>query len=267
MSNLALRLSTAAVGLPLVALLALWHVRLGFALLVFLFCLLGLIELTRMTMAAAPRAQRAAIVATGVALSAAIYARPELALLWSLAAAAAAATAILAHPGDIPGANARLGIAVFSVFYVGGFSAPLALLQRDVADGPFWVFVAIAVTFANDTGAYFAGRAIGRHKLYPAISPSKTVEGAFGGLAGGVIAAWICHATFFPGLTLRDCLLVAVPAAVIGPIGDLVESMIKRSAGVKDSGRMLPGHGGILDRVDALLFVSAWVYAYTTQLR
>jgi phosphatidate cytidylyltransferase len=178
-----------------------------------------------------------------------------------------AATAILAHPGEITGATSRLGIAVFSVFYLGGLSAPLALLQRDVAAGPFWVFVAIAVTFANDTGAYFAGRTLGRHKLYPAISPSKTVEGAFGGLAGGLIAAWICHLTFFPELTLRDCLLVGMPAAVIGPIGDLLESMIKRSAGVKDSGRMLPGHGGILDRIDALLFVSAWVYAYTTQLR
>jgi phosphatidate cytidylyltransferase len=267
MSNLALRVSTALVGLPLIALLTLWHERIGFALLVFLFCALGLVELTRMTMTNAPRAQRIAIIVAGTALCAAIYWRPGLALIWLLSAAMIAATAMLAHPGDIASATGRLGVAVFSVFYLGGFSAPLALLQRDVADGPFWVFVAIAVTFANDTGAYFAGRAFGRHKLYPVISPSKTVEGAFGGLAGGVISAWICHATFFPDLTLRDCLLVAVPAAVLGPIGDLLESMIKRSAGVKDSGRMLPGHGGVLDRVDALLFVTAWVYAYTTLLR
>jgi phosphatidate cytidylyltransferase len=267
MSNLALRVLTAAVGLPLVGLLALWHERLGFALLIFLFCTLGLIELTKITMTGAPRAQRVAVIVTGVALSAALYARPGMALVWLLAATMIASTAILAHPGEISGATSRLAAAVFGVFYLGGFSAPLALLQRDVADGPFWVFVAIAVTFANDTGAYFAGRTLGRHKLYPAISPSKTVEGAFGGLAGGLIAAWICRATFFPALTLRDLLLVGLPAAVIGPIGDLIESMIKRSAGVKDSGRMLPGHGGILDRVDALLFVSAWVYTYTTQLR
>ena len=124
-----------------------------------------------------------------------------------------------------------------------------------------------AASLANDTAAYFTGRFLGRHKLYPAISPSKTVEGAVGGLFGGLAAAIACRATFFPALTLRDCLMVAVPGAVIGPIGDLLESMIKRSAGVKDSGRMLPGHGGILDRVDALLFVTAWIYAYTTRFR
>jgi phosphatidate cytidylyltransferase len=267
MSNLALRVLTGAVALPLVGLLALWRERVGFALLVFLFCTLGLIELTKITLGAAPRAQRVAVIAIGVALSIALYARPGMALVWLLAAMMTTATAMLAHPGDIATATSRLGLATFGVFYLGGFSAPLALLQRDVSDGPFWVFVAIAVTFANDTGAYFAGRFLGRHKLYPAISPSKTVEGALGGLVGGLAAALACRATFFPALTPRDCLVVAVPGAVIGPIGDLLESMIKRSAGVKDSGRMLPGHGGILDRVDALLFVTAWVYAYTTQLR
>ena len=83
-----------------------------------------------------------------------------------------------------------------------------------------------------------------------------------GGLAASVVARPGATRHSSPRLTLRDCLLVAVPAAVIGPIGDLLESMIKRSAGVKDSGRMLPGHGGMLDRIDALLFVGAWVYAY-----
>jgi phosphatidate cytidylyltransferase len=267
MSNLALRVLTGAVALPLVGLLVLWDERLGFALLVFTFCALGLIELTAITLRTAPRAQRIAVVVIGVALSMAVYARPDLALLWLLAAMMVTAAAMLAHPGDIPTVSSRLGIAAFSVVYLGAFSAPLALLQRDVVDGPFWVFIVIIVTFANDTGAYFAGRTLGRHKLYPAISPSKTVEGAVGGLVGALVSAWVCHATFFHGLTVRDCLLVAVPASVIGPIGDLLESMIKRSAGVKDSGRMLPGHGGILDRVDALLFVGAWIYAYTTQLR
>jgi phosphatidate cytidylyltransferase len=267
MSNLALRVLTGAIALPLVGVLVLWHQRWGFALLVFLFCALGLIELTKLTLAQVPRAQRVAVIAIGVALTAALYVRPGLALIWLLAAGVATATAILAHPGEIASATARLALAIFSVFYLGAFSAPLALLQRDLPEGPFWVFVAIAVTFANDTGAYFAGRFLGRHKLYPAISPSKTIEGAFGGLAGGLIIAWVCQLTFFPQLTMRDCLMVAVPGAVIGPIGDLVESMIKRSAGAKDSGRMLPGHGGILDRVDALLFVTAWTYAYASQLR
>ena len=267
MSNLALRVVTGAIGLPLVGLLVLWRERWGFALLVLLFCALGLVELTRMTLAQAPRAQRVAVIATGVALSAALYVRPGLALVWVLGAAVVVATAMLAHPGEIASATTRLALAVFAVLYVGGFSAPLALLQRDLPEGPYWVFVAIAVTFTNDTGAYFAGRFLGRHKLYPAISPSKTIEGAVGGLAGGLIIAWVCRLTFFPELTVRDCLLVAVPGAVLGPIGDLLESMIKRSAGVKDSGRMLPGHGGILDRVDALLFVTAWIYVYTTQLR
>ena len=129
------------------------------------------------------------------------------------------------------------------------------------------VLLAIALTFGNDTGAYFAGRALGRHKLYPAVSPKKTVEGAVGGLVAGLVVMFVARATVVPWLTLRDCLLVAIPAAVVGPIGDLVESLIKRASGVKDSGRLIPGHGGVLDRIDALLFVAAWIYVYALHLR
>jgi phosphatidate cytidylyltransferase len=123
------------------------------------------------------------------------------------------------------------------------------------------------VTFGNDTGAYFAGRGLGRHKLYPAVSPAKTVEGGIGGLLASVLVMFLARATLAPWLTIGDCLLVALPAAVLGPVGDLVESLIKRAAGVKDSGRLIPGHGGVLDRIDALLFVAAWVFVYAMYLR
>jgi phosphatidate cytidylyltransferase len=168
----------------------------------------------------------------------------------------------VARPDDIPGAGNRLGAAAFGVFYVGALIAALPLLHRDAPDGRLWVVVAIAVTFVNDTGAYFVGRAIGRHKLAPSISPAKTVEGWLGGVAAGIGFMFISRATFFESLTLRDCLLVGLVAGVIGPLGDLVESLIKRSGGVKDSGRLIPGHGGILDRVDAVLFVGAYVYLH-----
>ena len=267
MANFLVRVLTAVVALPLVGLLVLWHYRAGFGVLVLVIAGLALCEYVTITLRDTPVAQRAGVIATGVGLSAGLYFCPQLALLWVAAAVVLVAVLVLAAPGPIETSSARLGIAGFGVFYLGALTAPLALLQRDVAAGPFWVFVAIAVTFANDTGAYLAGRAIGRHKLYPAISPGKTVEGWFGGLLGGVGLMFLARATFFPALTLDDCLAVAVPAAFLGPAGDLVESMLKRAGGVKDSGRLVPGHGGILDRIDALLFVGAWVYAYAAYLR
>ena len=267
MSNLALRVLTAVVALPLLAALVVWREPLGFGVFVLVVAALALTEYTGMMLAGASRRLRAEVVVVGVALGAALYLRPELGLVWVLGALVAVSLAVLLEPGEIAGAGARLGVAGFGVMYLGVLPAALALLHRDAANGALWVCATIAVTFGNDTGAYFAGRAFGRHKLYPAISPAKTVEGAVGGLAAGLGLMLLGHATVAPMMTVADCVLVAVPAAVLGPAGDLVESMLKRSAGVKDSGKLLPGHGGMLDRVDALLFVSAWVYVYVVHLR
>lgn len=267
MSNLALRALTAVVALPLVGALIAWREPLGFGLFVLLVAALALTEYAGMTLPAAPRRLRVAVVVIGVGLSAGLYLHPPLALVWMLAAFVAVSAAVLLTPGEIPGAAARLGLAAFGVFYLGTLTAPLALLHRDAANGALWVAVVIVATFANDTGAYFAGRSLGRHKLYPAISPGKTVEGAVGGLVASVGVLLALRALVAHSLTVADCLWVAIPGSVLGPVGDLVESMLKRASGVKDSGRLLPGHGGMLDRIDALLFVAAWVYAYAVHIR
>jgi phosphatidate cytidylyltransferase len=267
MSNLVSRVLTAVVAIPLLGAVVLWERRIGFGALVVLCSLVGMREFAAMALPTIPRALHRFLIAISVGLTAALYLRPDLALLWFLAALVLACTAVLLAPGAIADAGARLAKALFGLAYVGGLTAPLAILHASLADGPRWVLTALAATFANDTGAYFAGRALGRHKLYPAISPAKTVEGAVGGLFACVGAIFLVRATFFPALRIADCLLVAVPASVLGPIGDLVESMLKRSAGVKDSGHLIPGHGGLLDRLDALLFVGAWVYAYAAFLR
>jgi phosphatidate cytidylyltransferase len=265
--NLALRLISAVIALPLVGALILWDVAWGFGVLVLVVAGLALCEYTAIALAGAPRRLRVGVIALGVGLAAGLYFAPGLAIVWVLAAFVGTASLVLFDPGDIPGAGARLGIAAFGVFYLGLLCAPMAILQRDAPHGRAWVMLAIALTFANDTGAYFAGRGLGRHKLYPAVSPAKTVEGAVGGMLAGLLIMLGARATFVPWLTVQDCLLAALPAGVIGPIGDLVESLIKRAFGVKDSGKLIPGHGGMLDRIDALLFVSAWLYVYALYLR
>jgi phosphatidate cytidylyltransferase len=153
----------------------------------------------------------------------------------------------------------RVGFAVLGAVYPGLLISALVPL-RQFPNGFWWVFLALTVTWANDTGAYFAGRGLGRHKLYPRISPSKTWEGALGGSLASVVGACIVQQLCLPSLSLAGAMLIGAGAAVLGPVGDLSESMLKRAFGAKDSGRLLPGHGGLLDRVDALLFNAPFVY-------
>jgi phosphatidate cytidylyltransferase len=137
-----------------------------------------------------------------------------------------------------------------------GFGLAHLLLLRDIPEhGRLAIFTVLIAVFASDTAAYFGGRLFGRRKLAPAISPGKTWEGFFFGSAAAIFATWIClYKAGFVG-TGRALVLGAV-IALVGPLGDLFESSLKREAGVKDSGRLLAGHGGVLDRLDAHLLVS-----------
>ena len=137
---------------------------------------------------------------------------------------------------------------------------------RGLEDGRNWVYLAMLTTFANDTGAYFIGRARGKHKLVPMISPAKTWEGAIGGLISAILAAIIIAMVLnlISPFTFKywQIILLGFLVSLFAQLGDLVESLLKRNMGMKESGNLLPGHGGILDRFDSLIFVGAVVYYY-----
>ena len=152
----------------------------------------------------------------------------------------------------------RVGLAVLGAVYAGLLLSALVRL-RQLEAGFWWVILALVVTWANDTGAYFAGRAFGSRKLFVRVSPSKTWEGAIGGAAASIAGALVVAFVWLQALPLWAAALIGLGASVLGPLGDLSESMLKRAYGAKDSGRTLPGHGGMLDRIDALLFNAPFV--------
>lgn len=148
--------------------------------------------------------------------------------------------------------------------YLGTLLGVLMLLFLRPSGGE-WVLLAMFYAFFSDTLAYFSGRFVGRYfprKLFPAVSPKKTWAGAYGGLVGAVSGSLLASFTFLPELPLVAGVVLALVAGLVGQLGDLIVSLMKRSTGVKDTGGILPGHGGVLDRVDAFLFTSAvtWIY-------
>ncbi len=150
---------------------------------------------------------------------------------------------------------------VMGIVYIGLLGAHLILL-RDLPDGASWILIASAITAASDSGAYFAGKKFGKRKLCPNISPNKTIEGAVGGLFCAIVASAFFALLLLPSCNFITLLFVTVLLTGIGIAGDLTESIIKRGTGTKDSGRCLAGHGGILDRVDSLLFVAPVLYYF-----
>jgi phosphatidate cytidylyltransferase len=136
------------------------------------------------------------------------------------------------------------------------------LLIGQMKDGRSWLFLIFVVTVAGDAGAYYTGRFFGRHKLYEVVSPKKTVEGSIGGLVASVVSGILFALIFIKTTEMFELTLLSVCLAIIGQTGDLVESMIKRLSGKKDSSNLLPGHGGILDRLDSLLFAfpATWLF-------
>jgi phosphatidate cytidylyltransferase len=136
------------------------------------------------------------------------------------------------------------------------------VLLRNQADGVIWIFFTLAVIFAGDTSAYYFGSYLGRHKLCPAVSPGKTIEGSIGGIAANLVVGSVVKLFFLTQLPWVHCLVLSAAMGIAGQAGDLFESMLKRSSHTKDSGSLLPGHGGFLDRIDALLFAAPVVFLF-----
>ncbi len=163
---------------------------------------------------------------------------------------------------DLTLAFSQIAFTVFGCLYIGCLFSYTGLL-RARENGDFWIFLVAGSTFMADTSAYFAGHLFGKHKLAPRVSPGKTIEGLIGGIAGSVIAAFLCRFFFWQDFAFHDCIVLGILIGIVGPLGDLSESLIKRSVGVKDSGELIPGHGGLLDRLDAVLFTAPLIYYYS----
>ena len=185
--------------------------------------------------------------------------------LFAFAASALAPFALLltlARPSQIPNALVQTGTLVLGPLYIGAMMAtiPLTLDIGTRTQGAGLVLLTLMTAWLSDTVAMFFGKTFGGPKLYSAVSPNKTWAGALGGLLGAVIGALSAHFGYLPSLPLGAGIAVALVAGALGQMGDLCESVLKRAVGVKDSGAVLPGHGGFLDRIDALTFASTTMY-------
>ncbi|MCB9779024.1 MAG: phosphatidate cytidylyltransferase [Alphaproteobacteria bacterium] len=228
--------------------------------------LIAMDEYTRMAVPEHNLKALAAMVLAGGAVYASILFGPAGMAVWVLALAAILmfVGSMLLVPDTAAGQQAATRLAAGLLYVPVMFS--FVIQVRRLEDGLAWLFLTLCITWAGDTGAYFAGRAFGKHKLFERVSPKKTWEGFFGGMVASVIFAGVFKQFFLPQLGWHHVVLLGVVLDIVGVVGDLVESMFKRAFGVKDSGWIMPGHGGILDRIDSLLFTAPVAWVIATQL-
>jgi phosphatidate cytidylyltransferase len=279
MPNLAQRILTAAVLLPAVGLLVLFGPAWSLALVLALFAALAGFELAAMACPRRPLAAKlavalsSALTAGAVALSFAAPAAPLVALL-AIAPLSLLVFMALSGSAEPPISTANAAVAAFGATYCGALIGSISLLHPipalawplpDPADagGRIWILLLILGIVASDTFAYAFGRLFGVRKLAPRISPGKTWAGAVGGVVGTVVAVAAFKLLALPGLRWWEIAALGVPLSILGQLGDLAESLLKRGFGVKDSGRLIPGHGGVLDRLDALMFGAPFVLLYS----
>ena len=265
-SNLVVRVLTSALLLPLLLALLFLGPAWGWYLLVLVACIVSSLELFAMTHPADRVAQGIGAATTAaVSVSLYLFSRdPRVVLSVVIGITLIGVLTPLWRLGEIGSAALRLVAGVAGPLYIGVLLTCIALLRRDQgALGASFVLLALGFAWLGDTGGYFVGRRFGKHKLYPAVSPKKTWEGLFGSLLGAELGAVVIRGALLPAVPLSHALILAAVAGGAGQLGDLAESVLKRSAGVKDSGSIIPGHGGLLDRIDALLLVSPVVYLYS----
>jgi phosphatidate cytidylyltransferase len=280
LGNLAQRLLVAVVAVPILLLVLYYHRPEPAWALIFAASLIAMHELFAMMLPVEDR--RPALIMGGLAVAAFYWLDPVAlagygdALPRALRGAALAGSTIpvvlaVVVPGlyylfrfrDIPSVAGRYAATVTGIIYAGFLTTYLAKLKLiDPDHGGDTVVLVLLVAWVADTGGYFAGRFLGKAKLYEAVSPKKTWAGALGGIAGSVLGVTALKLISAHSLTWLDVALIAIPGGILGQLGDLTESLLKRSVGVKDSGALLPGHGGLLDRIDAVLFIAPYVHGY-----
>jgi len=263
------RVITAAVGVPLI-ILAIWFGDPWITIFIAAAALAGSYEFYRM----ADFDRREPLLYLGLLWTLALvlsphYRNSDLLPMVVTAAILVSLVCLLFRPSRQKAFN-QWAWTIAGALYV-GWMLSYWLNLRGLGDGRNWVYLAMLTTFANDTSAYFIGRARGRHKMAPAISPAKTWEDAIGGLVGAVVGAAVI-ATVLKLISAElgapfafrywQVIVLGFVIGLFAQLGDLVESLLKRQMGVKESGNLLPGHGGVLDRFDSLIFVGAVVYYY-----
>lgn len=154
-----------------------------------------------------------------------------------------------------------VGKVILGIMYIPFLLSHLILI-RFSENGILWILFIIILAFSGDVAAFYVGRMFGKRKLFPLVSPGKTIEGTIGLIIGSIAACSLFQQFFFPTLSLTHAIILGFIGSILGQLGDLFESAIKRSSGVKDSGSFLAGHGGLLDRLDCIIFITPFVYYY-----
>lgn len=273
-SSLALRVASVSVLIPIVIAAAWWNW--STAILVGLCVVLGILELYGI-MRQGGRTPRVWVGMT-IGLMLCVAASLQQLTPFDISEAVIGLSIVLSLayellPRNRNGSLESWAITFGGAYYIGGLLSYFILLSQlttplrggwlallHIPPGTSWIFLVLAVTWLQDTAAYFVGRSFGRHKMAPVLSPKKSWEGAIGGFVTSVLTAMLAVAILGLPISYPAAALIGAAAGVVGPLGDLVESLIKRQIGIKDSGQLIPGHGGILDRVDSLLFTTPVIY-------
>jgi phosphatidate cytidylyltransferase len=245
---------------PPLILFLVWGPPFALPLVVLAATFLGLSEFYTLALPQMKRTERLFGIGLGLVFSAGVacggppWVPPLLAILILLLA-----LFFMATTQNLSATISHFGMTLLGILYIGFLLSHISLVRK-LPSGKEWSLFLIVTVWAGDVFAFTGGSLFGRHKLYPKISPKKTVEGLLSGVLGSILVSVAFGLLFLPHLEMKLCVLIAICLGILGQVGDFSESMLKRSAQVKDSGSLLPGHGGMLDRLDSFLFSSPFLY-------
>ncbi len=259
-SNLLKRVLAAMVLAPVVIAAAWWSNPVGWLILILLAVFLSMIEYAVMAFEPHELWDRMFIIMTGTLMAAFNNLYFNYSVLLNIWIILFICLSLLVFSPNPASAGVRIGkhfVGVFAIAYLFSFAG----LIKQMPNGGQWILFMLTIVWFGDTGAYFAGKTLGRHKLSPLVSPNKTWEGSIGGFLASMGAGALAM-LYVPGLIWPVALVLGGVIGVMGQFGDLLESLLKRTYGVKDSGNLIPGHGGVLDRIDAILFAAPMMFLY-----